>query len=316
MIVRLIKVPGILLLAGIVFLKMTACGGDRSVAGDELIVAVSVQPHAWLVEQVGGDRVEVISLLSPGDSPSTYQPTDAQISRVMRARLFFRTGVPFEHGRWFDTLGSSAGLEIVDLRQDIDLRHMEHDHDHEGEAEREQIHPGEGTEPAGSAEAESGTDPHIWISPSLLKIQAHAIADALSSVDEAGRDTYHQRLEQIVTDLEALEGYIHSLLDDHRGKAFYVFHPAWGYFADEFGLNQKAIEIEGKDPSDHDLTLLQAGMRADGASVIFVQPQIGSRVVEAVAAVTGAEVRILDPLVRDVISNLRTVAEAIAETFR
>jgi len=308
MIVRLLDGLGILLPVGIAFLLVSACGGEREVTGGELLVAVSVQPHAWLVEQIGGERVDVIALLSPGDSPSTYQPTDAQISRVMRARLFFHTGVPFEHGRWFDTLESSDGLETIDLRAGVELRHMEHEHSHEGEEPS-------GTT-AGTSEEESGTDPHIWVSPALLKIQAHSVADALSSADPEGSEGYHRRLEDLESELDALGEYIHSRLDSHQGKAFYVFHPAWGYFAEEFGLHQKAIEIEGKDPSDHDLTLIQEGMRADGASVIFVQPQIGSRAVEAVAAAMGADVQILDPLVRDVISNLRAVADAIAGTFR
>ncbi|MFC1545079.1 metal ABC transporter solute-binding protein, Zn/Mn family [Gemmatimonadota bacterium] len=297
-----------LLPAVFILLMVAACGSDRERIGDELLIAVSVQPHAWLVEQIGGERVDVIAILSPGDSPSTYQPTDSQISRVMRARLFFRTGVPFEHGRWFDTLASSGGLEIIDLRAGVELRHMEHDHDHEGE------------EPSGitveAAEEESGTDPHIWVSPALLKIQAHAIADALTSVDPEGSAEYHRRLESLERELDELGEYIHSRFEDHQGKAFYVFHPAWGYFAEEFGLNQKAIEIEGKDPSDHDLTIIQEEMRADRALVIFIQPQIGSRAVEAVADAMGADVKILDPLVRNVISNLRSVADAIAGTFR
>ncbi len=310
-----IKAPGAIVLAGMVIGLLVSCGKSQETVEEPLIIAVSVQPQAWLVEQVAGDRVDVITLLSPGDSPATYQPTDAQISRVMRARLYFRTGVPFENGRWFETFEISAGPEIIDLREGITLHQMAHDHSHEGEGEGE----GEGigeheTESAG--EAEAGTDPHIWVSPELLTIQAHAIADALSDVDPGNREEYHRHLEALNTELGKLQTWIHGRLDEYRDRAFYVFHPAWGYYSDEFGLRQKAIEIEGKDPSDHDLTLIQTGMRSDGASVIFVQPQIGSRAVEAIADAVDAEVRILDPLVRDVIANLRSVTEAIAETFK
>ncbi|MFC1529193.1 metal ABC transporter solute-binding protein, Zn/Mn family [Gemmatimonadota bacterium] len=305
------RAPGAILLAGMMIGVVAGCGGDRDTADDALIIAVSVQPQAWLVEQVAGDRAEVITLLSPGDSPATYQPTDAQISRVMSARLYLRTGVPFENGRWFETFEISAGPEVVDLRDGIMLHQMAHDHSHEGEGAGAGEHV---DEPAG--EAGSGTDPHIWVSPELLKIQAHTIADALSEVDSVNRDEYHRRLEALITELEELQTWIHGRLDEHRDRAFYVFHPAWGYFADEFGLQQKAIEIEGKDPSDHDLTLIQTGMRSDRATVIFVQPQIGSRAVEAIADAAGAEVRILDPLVRDVIANLRGVTDAIAGTFK
>ena len=276
-----------------------------------------ILPTCWRVTSLictSSNRVEVVTLLSPGDSPATYQVTDAQISRVMRARVYFRTGVPFEHGRWFETLEASAGPAIVDLREGIALRHMEHDHDH-GEAADAGTEQPDPSPPDTHLEA-AAADPHIWVAPGLLKIQALAIADALTDVDPEGHDSYHRRYEELVAELQALQDRIHSRLHGFEGRAFYVFHPAWGYFAEEFGLHQKAIEIEGKDPSDHDLTVIQAQMRADGAGVIFVQPQIGSRAVEAVGAATGAEVRLLDPLVRDVITNLEQVAEAIAGAFR
>ena len=71
-----------------------------------LPVVVSIPPLVWLVEATGGELVEVESLVGAGESPSTYQPTDAQISRALRARLFFRIGVPFERGAWLEALAS------------------------------------------------------------------------------------------------------------------------------------------------------------------------------------------------------------------
>ena len=76
-------------------------------ASSSLEVVVSIEPHRWLVEQIGGAKVEVKVLVEPGESPATYQPTDAQVTRLMRSDLFFRAGVPFESGLWFDVKGSS-----------------------------------------------------------------------------------------------------------------------------------------------------------------------------------------------------------------
>jgi zinc transport system substrate-binding protein len=101
-----------------------------------------------------------------------------------------------------------------------------------------------------------------------------------------------------------------------RGKTFFVFHPAWGYFADEYGLKQVAIEQEGKEPSDEEATALQRSARQQGVKVVFVQPQIASRGAEAVARAIGARVEVLDPLAPDVLDNLVRAARAIAASYK
>lgn len=288
----------------------TAAGCGRSgeqqspATGDMLTATVSIRPQLWLVERVGGEHVDVSSLLSPGDSPATYQPTDAQISRVMQSKVYFRIGVPFENGRWFQAIESTGGPTIVDLRRGIEMRHMQHRHGREIE---------EYEEPAADREE---SDPHIWLSPRLLKIQAATVAGTLSEIDTAHARDYRANLQRLVEELDRVDVYIRDRLSSVRGRTFFVFHPAWGYFADEYGLRQEAIEIEGKEPSDHDLTEFQARAQRENIRVIFVQPQISSEVVEAVARAIGAEVRVLDPLLRDVAFNLRAVADVLAEILR
>lgn len=294
-----------LLLTTLITMLGAGCSGgeDRSQVGDRLRVAVSIQPQAWLVERVGGEYVEVITLLSPGDSPATYQPADAQISRVIQAKLYFRIGVPFESGQWYKAVQSTERLTIVDLREGIELHPLSHDHP--------EVH---GQEP-GEDEHE-GLDPHIWLSPPLLKIQVRTVADALSRVDPEHGEIYEMNMSRLLEELDVVDSYIRERLSGLRRTAFYVFHPAWGYFAAEYGLQQEAIEIEGKDPSDREITEIQRRARRDGIRVIFVQPQISSTAVEALADAIGAEVRILDPLQRNVVSNLRKVADEIAEVLR
>ncbi len=306
---------GTLILGQVVIVAVLfGCGwaGEGETGEEVLRVAVSIQPQAWLVEQVGGERVEVISLLSPGDSPATYQPADAQISSVIRAAVYFRIGVPFENGQWFEALMTAGGPEVADLRQGIDLRRMAHEHEHEPGEEPEEEPGGE----SGRAGEAGAADPHIWLSPRLLRLQATTVAEALSRIDPEHAGEYRANLDRLEETLDALDSYIRQRLDALRGRSFYVFHPAWGYFADEYGLHQEAIEIEGKDPSDHELTRIQTRARQEGIRVIFVQPQIGGKAVEAVARAIGAEVKVLDPLVRDVDANLKRAADAIAEALR
>lgn len=295
--------------AAVAAAAIAACigSGDRppSSEGRELTVAVSIPPQAWLVERVGGKEVGVITLLSPGDSPATYQPTDIQISRLIQADVYFRVGVPFENGRWFQAVQTSGGPEVVDFREGVALRLMEHTNQEAPSAGRDH-----------TPEADEGADPHIWLSPRLLKIQAATVAEALRRINPRRADEIQANLADILNELDGVDTYVRDKLSALQGRAFYVFHPAWGYFADEYGLRQEAIEIEGKEPSDHELTEFQVLARRDRVSVIFVQPQIAGESARAAARAIGADINVIDPLAYGVASNLRRVADAIAEALR
>lgn len=279
-----------------------ACGGGQVEAPAVLTVATSIAPHAWLIERIGGKDVVVHTVLRPGESPTTHQPSDAQVSRVLAARVFFRCGVPFESGAWFRAL--EGQLDIVDLRQGVATRTME-THTHFGEAaETDARHPHE------------GVDPHIWLSPRRLMVQARLVATTLQQLDPNRAQEYAARLAVLIAELEDLDAWIADTLAPYRGRAFVVFHPSWGYFADDYGLRQVAIEIEGKDPSDIEVTDIQEATREHEISVIYVQPQIAGKSARAIAEVLGARLETLDPLAPDIVANLRHTAGLIADGFR
>ena len=278
-----------------------------------LTVAVSISPQAWLVGQIGGEHVEVITLVKPGDSPATYQPSDAQISRLMRASAYFRIGVPFENGRWFEAVRQAKGLEVIDTRKGIKLRMMRtrHEHVHDAHDEHEHEH-----SPQEHERQHGGKDPHIWLSPRLLETQAETVADALCRLDPTRADEYKMNLALVTKTLRTVDNTISRKLAPIEGKAFLIFHPSWGYFADRYGLEQIAIEVEGKAPSDHDLTELQVEARRHGAKVVFVQPQISDKSAAAVAKAVGGRTEKLDPLAADVPGNLLKAADALVESYR
>ncbi len=293
---------------------------------DGVAVAVSIQPQAWLVERIAGDLIEVVPLLNPGDSPATYQPTDAQISRVLRAAVYFRIGVPFEDGEWFRAVATGRQVRIVDLREGITLRRIEAgyarapagEHDHAGESEpgHEQAAGGHEQAAGGHEHAAGGPDPHIWLSPRLLHVQAATVERALAELLPEEAAAFSANREALDAELDALDAAIRIRLEPVRGAAVFLFHPSWGYFADDYGLRQIPIEIEGKEPSDSELTAFQELARRERVRVIFVQPQITSRTARILAEALGAEVQVLDPLAREVTENLRTVAETLAGALR
>jgi zinc transport system substrate-binding protein len=300
---RAIVPLSLFLLASIV----ASCGRTRHQdPASDFTAAVSVVPQTWLVSEIGGERWDVFPLVLPGDSPASYQPTDAQISRLMQADLYFRIGVPFEQGPWFKAISTGSGPSVVDLRAGIPLREMESHTDEQGEDDSAYGHNHTAT----------GVDPHIWLAPELLRIQAATIADALVKADPVNADDYRMNLLQVQTRLDALHVDLQQRLEDLKGRRFYIFHPAWGYFADAYGLEQVAVEVEGKEPTDAELTALQLMARRDGVTVIFVQPQIRGGTVQALAAAIGGRVQELDPLAPDVPRNLIRAAEALARALR
>lgn len=317
-------------LTGMAILFGCQSGSETSETADKkLTVAVSILPQAWVVRQIGGESIQVMIMVKPGESAELYQPTDAQISQVMGAAVYFCIGMPLENSPGFQAIKSHGKPQIVDMNQGITLREMVgHDHydeqaegeqsptsheeadshhDHASEAPREEHSSG------GCLHA--GKDPHVWLSPPLLKIQARTVARTLGKIDPIHAPQYDRNLAAVETQINELDKSLRTTLAPLRGTAFLVFHPAWGYFADEYGLREMSIEAEGKDPSDRELTRLQNQARAEKIRVIFAQPQTSRRSADAIALAIGARVEMLDGLSEDVPGDLRRTAQKLVEAY-
>ncbi len=303
----------ILWAAGSALLSSTGCSKESPAAG-VLAVTVSIPPQAYVVERIGGPDVRVTTLVQPGESPTTYQPTDLQVSEVLRSRVYFKIGVPFERGKWAQALlDERRGIRIVDMREGITLRDIA-SHSHGPETREGSEPPFEGTVDHGAHH--EGADPHIWLAPELLKIQARTVAATLIELAPALRDSFRQRLDVFLQEMDRTHRELQRILKPCRGKSLFVYHPAWGYFCDAYGLVQAAVESEGKAPSDQDLTRLQERLRAEGAGALFVQPQIAGSSARAVADAVQVALVVIDPLARELSANLLAVAKAIAKSYR
>jgi zinc transport system substrate-binding protein len=285
----------------LILIGLACGGGNPKDPPSGLVVATSIPPHAWLIERIGGEVVEVHTVLRPGESPTTHQPSDLQVSRVLESTVFFSAGVPFESGAWFNSLDGL--LEIVALQDGVTNRIMEgHSHSHS-------------TPPNAQGRAASGMDPHAWLSPMRLMMQARIVAATLSRLDQEHAAVYAVNLESLITELVELDRLIETTMAPYAGRAFVVFHPSWGYFADDYRLEQIAVEIEGKQPTDAELTEIKRATAAQGITVVYVQPQIAGQAAHALADAIGARVETLDPLAPDVPANLRHVADSIRRGF-
>ena len=266
-----------------------------------LEVFVSVLPQATFVTRVGGEHVKVSALTRPGQNHETFEPTPQQVADIARADLFIGIGMPFEQA-WLPRLrAANPRMRVLDAREGIELLPLDH-HDHD-EA------PGHaGPVPT----ADEAGDPHLWTSPLLAARMSASIRDTLTELDPAHAEDYGRNQAQFAAELAALDQEIRLQLKDLPSRKFLVFHPAWGYFAQAYGLTQVPIEQGGKEPGARTLVALIEQARRDQIRIVFIQPQSDPRFAEQIARAIGGQVIAIDPLAPDYVANLRAVARQIA----
>lgn len=297
---------------------------DASGPADAAVrVAATVAPHAWLVSRIAGDDFRVVTALPASADPHSHTPTDAEVSRLARSRVLFRSGVPFENGSWLSAL-SARGVEVVDLRQGIQLLEDGHGHGHgyEPELGHKHAHPHpHNSGPDHSHEADEPDvpltegDPHTWTSPRRLARQAQIVADTLVGLRPGRADAIRARALEVERELTALDAELATLLAGNAGREFFVHHPSWSYFAADYGLVQVALEAGGSEPSDAQLTEWLRRARAAKATVVFTQPQSADSTPRIAAEGLSAQLETLDPLAADVPEQLRVTADRLLASW-
>ncbi|MEW5772397.1 MAG: zinc ABC transporter substrate-binding protein [Thermodesulfobacteriota bacterium] len=290
------RLRSLLLLLGVLAWLAPALAAS---AADPLTVAVTIAPQEYFLKKVGGGRVQPLLLVPAGADPHVYEPRPGQMKSLARAAAWLTTGLEMEEAWSARFRAVNPGMKVAATDAGIAKLTMA-GRGHEGDG-----HAGDG----GRHEL---PDPHVWLSPSLAKVQAAAMRDALSALDPAGAAEYAANAEEFAAECDALAREVMTLLTDLPSRTFLVFHPSWGYFARDFGLAQLSIEAEGKEPSPRELARLVDQAREHGIRAIFVAPQFSRRTAGVVARELGAGLVEADPLAPDWADNLRRVARALA----
>ena len=259
------------------------------------LVFVSIPPLAAIVEGVAGSRVRVASLLPPGASPATYEPTPRQMAGLAEAVLFFRIGAPFEDAVFNKTANLMPDLEVVDCRKGIELV-----------PEEEHGHAGRGQAPP---------DPHIWLDPVRAETVTATVGEALKKLLPGAAGELDRNTAVFQKELEQTNARIAAILAPFAGRQVLVFHPAFGYLTRRYGLQQLAVEVEGKTPSPRQLAALADALEESHNRVLFAQPQFSQSAARAVADSLGCEVVELDPLSKNYPADLEIIAQRIADAL-
>jgi zinc transport system substrate-binding protein len=259
-------------------------------------------PQAYFAGRIAGGLAEPVVLAGPGQNPHNYEPTPRQFSELAGAAVWVLSGTEFEISLRPKIESLFPGLPIVDGTEGVRFRNLE-----------ARGHKGEEDEREGSSGGASSTerDRHTWLGPEPAKIMALHIRDALCAADGVNAEVYRKNCEALVRDIEEAFDDLRRELAPLRGRTVFVYHPAFGYFLDEFGIIQEAVETGGKEPTPRVLGRLIEKARAEKVKVIFVQAQFPSEAARTAAAAAGAELVSLDPLAADWLSNIRTMGEVL-----
>ncbi|HJW35716.1 MAG TPA: metal ABC transporter substrate-binding protein [Actinomycetes bacterium] len=261
-----------LLAAGLAVLVLLVAGcsgsggaGDGDGGGGGLRVVATTTQVADLAANVGGDRVQVTSLLKPGIDAHDYEPSPADIDAIARADLVVQNGVGLEE--WLGDTIESSGFAgpVVDASQGVRLRQVD------GEA-----------------------DPHIWQDPRNAQRMAANIERGLAAAEPAAATAFAANLTAYTRELEALDAEVARQVDSLANKKVVTNHDAFHYYLDRYGLElvgsvipsfDSSAELSGRDIRD-----LVAKIRATGVKAIFSETTLPPKAAETIAAEAGVKV--------------------------
>ena len=263
-------------------------------------LTVNILPQKYFVQKIVKDKFDINVMVKPGSSPHNFEPKPSQMKLLDESKAYFLIGDPSEKA-WLDRfkqntkntlfVDTTIGIEKIEMQPD-EHEHEHHDHDH------------------------SGLDPHIWLDPVLVKIQAKNIYEAMIKIDAQNSDFYKTNYEEFIKELDALDEQIKKLLTPYEKKSFMVFHPSWGYFAKRYNLEQISIEVEGKEPKPNELVELIEEAKKHNIKVIFVAPQFSQKSAQTISKSIGANVIAIDPLTDNWNENLLKVAKEIVNSYK
>jgi zinc/manganese transport system substrate-binding protein/manganese/iron transport system substrate-binding protein len=240
-------------------------GGDGDASGGELSVVATTTQVADLAANVGGDQVQVTSLLKPGVDAHDYEPSPADIDALAQADLVVQNGVGLEE--WLDDIIESSGYDgpVVDASQGVTLRQVE------GEP-----------------------DPHIWQDPGNARQMAATIERGLATAEPAAAAGFEANLAAYTKQLEALDAEVERQIDSLANKKVVTNHDAFGYYLDRYGLELVGSVIPSFDTSaelsGRDIRDLVAKVRATKVKAIFSETSLPARAAETIGREAGVKV--------------------------
>lgn len=282
----------------ILCMALPACS-QKDTPTDKIHIVVSILPLAEFTEKIGGNKVDVSVMIPPGASPHSYEPRPEQFTRLSKAQLYVKVGTPVEFELvWLEKiLSTNKDISVCNGSRGIELITTNPDHG-----------PGENRNA-------TNIDPHVWLSPKNAKVIVENICSALITMDPDNQLFYQRNRKQYLSELEGLDQDITAVLQKKKARKFMTYHPAWGYFAKTYNLDQIPVEFEGKHPTAKRLQKLIKQAREENIRIILASPQFNTKSAEVIAREIQGQVILIDPLEKEYIANLKKIASILDQTM-
>jgi zinc transport system substrate-binding protein len=274
-----------------------SCSNRNADARKKPVIAVSILPQAWFVKQLlpFEGAVDLITLAGAGQNPHLFEPSPQQLAAMAGAGVWVLSGAEFEISlRPKIEKTFLKKISIVDGTEGVHFRRLEPDEiDEDEKIEGNNI------------------DRHTWLGREPAKILAFHIKNALLSLDAKNAEAYERNYEKLIVQIDEEFARLREELAPLRGKSVFVYHPAFGYFLDEFQIKQEAVETGGKEPGPRALNALIEKALRERPAALFVQAQFPLESAKTVALAAHAETITLDPLAEDWLENIKIMGEAL-----
>lgn len=273
----------------VIFFISTILIFSLSFVGEAVDTAVTIVPQKQFVKAVAGDKTDVTVMIPPGYSPGNYAPRPSELAKFSDAKIYFSMGVPADVQNILPKVKQfNSEIKIIRLAKIVGEKYENR------------------TYPNGSR------DPHLWLSPKRVIYMVQIIRDELIKFDSANQEFYQKNAKEYIKKVEETDQKIKEIIDKKENKYMLVYHPSFGYFAEEYGLKMVSIEEGGKEATAKQLQEIIDFAKANEIKKIFYQAEIDSRQTEAIAEEIEAELIKLDPLAEDYLANLIEMAKKIS----
>ena len=280
------------------FLLLISCNTNKKQDDSgKPVITVSILPQKTFVEKIGGDDFEVNVLIPPGASPAAYTLLPSQLKDIAQSDIWFRIGyIGFEQS-WKDKIiQANEDMQVVDLSEGLDLIAAEE------EQHGDHVHAG-------------GVDPHIWLSPRLVKQMAEKITQVLSDLNPQKSAEYKGNYMKFVKEIDQLNVEIKNALRPYQGRKIITFHPSLSYYARDYGLDQVSLESGGKEPTPQHMARVVKLANEENLRVIYIQSEFDRDHARVFAEEIDGEVIQVAPLHPDWSDNLREITAIFTDNF-
>jgi zinc transport system substrate-binding protein len=288
-------VRGLTLFIFMLVLLSSGCSNQSS-DYDKPNVMVSILPQKYFVERIADTLVNVSVMVPPGSSPETYEPTPVQIKTLSNSLAYFSLGLlDFEKTTLKKIQGNNTNTRFINHSKEFNLiegQCIHHDHSHS-----------------------HGFDPHVWLSPVEVKKIVNSIYTTLSEIFPMYDSVFKANTQAFIADIDSLDSCMKNAFKEVSTNKFFIFHPAFTYFARDYGLVQVSLEEDGKSPSMKHMKSVLNDAVSEGVKTIFIQKEFDASMAKTIADDIGGRVVVVDPLDYNWLSNMFITADLIKDAL-